>query len=539
MKRILSILVIILSLSSGIYSQAFTEITAGLKGVQNCALSWADFDSDGDLDVLISGDTLSGNICWLYRNDGGGTFSKITNSLPGLKYSSIAWGDYDNDCDPDILVTGTNSTDTLSLIFRNDGSGVFTDIGAGLRGVFGGSGEWGDYDNDGDLDILITGMSAYGRESILYRNTAGIFDSVAYFTGISDGMARWGDYDKDGDLDILLSGESISGNLTTVYRNNGNGTFTDIAPASFTALTNSSASWGDYDNDGDPDILICGQDAALADRSLIYRNDGSGTFTDISAGLLGISGGNAEWGDYDNDGDLDALLCGSAGGIDTAMVYSNSGGTFTSINSGLTGVSFSDCQWGDYNNDGKLDVLLAGSGSSGSISRIYVNGTGTANTAPTVPTNLTVTWNDSVSTFTWTKSTDTQTPQNGLSYNLRVGTTPGGCEIMSPMSLTNGYRKIPAYGNVRQNNTWKIKLPAGKYYWSVQAVDQALAGSTFATEQTFYNGFVDIGGTFTGFYESSVGWADVDNDDDLDFLVRGLQSILTSKLYLNNGSQAF
>ena len=125
-----------------------------------------------------------------------------------------------------------------------------------------------------------------------------------------------------------------------------------------------------------------------------------------------------------------------------------------------------------------------------SFSNVYRNNTPKANTPPTAPTGLTAVASGPEVTFNWNKATDAQTPANGLSYNLRVGTTQGGQDILSPMSLdtpeNRGTRQLVGLGNVNENTRWQLKdLLPRKYYWSVQAIDTAWAGSPFATEGEF------------------------------------------------------
>ena len=126
--------------------------------------------------------------------------------------------------------------------------------------------------------------------------------------------------------------------------------------------------------------------------------------------------------------------------------------------------------------------------------RVYRNNGSTLNSVPSAPTGLTATINSSTSvTLAWTAPSDTQTPSAGLNYNLRVGTTPGGQEVVAPMSFQNppssqpdGLRKIAQLGPV-QGTSWVPKnlTPGQTYYWSVQAIDTALAGGPFNTENTF------------------------------------------------------
>ncbi|MGH7454817.1 MAG: FG-GAP repeat domain-containing protein, partial [bacterium] len=173
------------------------------------AAAWGDYDNDGDLDILLAGDIgifFDFPITRLFRYDHG-SFTLIDIPLVDVSYGDVAWGDYDSDGDLDILLTGRGHTHPITRVYRNDG-GKFANIHAGLLDLFGGSVAWGDYDNDGDLDILITGQDSLNAPySKIYRNDAGTFvDLEAGLASVSGGSAEWGDYDNDGDLDILLAG---------------------------------------------------------------------------------------------------------------------------------------------------------------------------------------------------------------------------------------------------------------------------------------------------------------------------------------------
>lgn len=303
-------------------------------------------------------------------------FTEIGANIKGVYVSNVAWADYDNDGDLDFLLTGRDSNNNgVTQIYRNDG-GTFIGIAANLTGVSTGSVGWGDYDNDGDLDILLTGTTSFASAdslSKIYRNDAGIFTDIgAGLTPINSGGVEWGDYDNDGDLDILLTGADNTGRPTArVYRNDA-GVFTDIA-AGLLPVYSSSVAWGDYDKDGDLDILLTGFDGG-AYVAKVYRNDIS-IFTDINAShLSGVASGSTDWGDYDKDGDLDILLTGGNNKLEST-VYRNEDGIFTNINAGLTGVSGSSAAWGDYDNDGDLDILLTGRDNVGSpgVAKVYQN----------------------------------------------------------------------------------------------------------------------------------------------------------------------
>ncbi|HFE64883.1 MAG TPA: hypothetical protein ENK14_10795, partial [Caldithrix sp.] len=466
--------------------------TVSLTDVWLGSVVWGDYDNDGDLDILLTGDDGSIPISRIYRNNGGNSFTNVV-SLIGVNNSAAAWGDYDNDSDLDILLTGYTITgNKISRIYRNDGGNSFTNV-VSLTGVYFSAVAWGDYDNDGDLDILLTGNAGSSPISHIYRNDGSdSFTHVVSLTGVKSGSVAWGDYDNDGDLDIVLTGWSGSSDITYIYRNNGSDSFAHA----FTLIGvggGSSVAWGDYDNDGDLDILLTGKTGSSS-ISRIYRNDGSNTFVDINAGLVGVFESSAVWGDYDNDGDLDILLAGrkSSGGR-TSRIYRNEGSdVFTNINAGLTGTDFSSVAWGDYDNDGDLDILLTGAVSGSypyynSITYIYRNDRVNVNTPPSSPANLSVSVSGQEATISWDKSTDNQTAQNGLTYNIRVGTTSGGEEIQTPMAnASNGYRRLPVLGNTNHNNSWSLSgLGTGTYYCSVQAIDNAFTGSGFCEEVSF------------------------------------------------------
>ncbi|MDP2401310.1 MAG: hypothetical protein Q8M66_04965, partial [Actinomycetota bacterium] len=132
-------------------------------------------------------------------------------------------------------------------------------------------------------------------------------------------------------------------------------------------------------------------------------------------------------------------------------------------------------------------LLLTGNLPQGNILKLYSNSTQTTNTNPTPPYNLTTQLDGDWMRFYWDASSDAQTPSSGLSYVLRIGSTPGGYDILSPMSRPSGYRLKPEKGHANSNRSWKIKrtsLP-DLFYWSVQAIDTAFSGSAFSQQQEY------------------------------------------------------
>lgn len=482
-------IIALLSISSftlSLYAQTFTGISSSITAVSSGNSAWGDFDNDGDLDIAVIGATASNRIAKIYKNDGG-TFSNFA-PLASVSSGSVAWGDYDNDGDLDILLTGYGGSTSqyVAKLYKNDIT-AFTEVITSITPVNSSSVAWGDYDNDGDLDILLAGITT---DSItvtkIFQNNGGTFaDANATLTGIAKGTVAWGDYDNDGDLDILQTGFTGTIPATKIYQNT-NGVFSDIS-AAIDTLGSGSAVWGDYDNDGDLDVLLCGKNAN-GKATKIYQNN-SGIFTDISAGLPGISSGNAIWSDINLDGIMDVALTGAD--TDTtriSRIYKDSSGTYVDISASLVGLTNSFISLGDYDKDNDLDIFICGDSATTRISRFYQNINDSVNTAPSSPAGLSATIVNSKVTLRWNKSTDSKTPKKGLSYAIRIGTTSEGVEIVSPFAQNDstGFRTTTVLGNVNHDTSWAINnLPIGTFYWSVQAIDNSNVGSPFAVEKTF------------------------------------------------------
>jgi len=471
-------------------AQPFESISSGITGLGRSYMAWGDYDNDGDLDAVVCGITSGGDhMTKIYRNDEG-TFTDIEAGIKGVKDGSLEWGDYDMDNDLDLLITGeTLDAGNLSLIYTNN-DGTFELYDAGFTPVGYGHGAWGDYDNDGDLDVLIAGNWNVN----LYENDGGTFTLLEEDFGILQNCrAAWGDFDNDGDLDLLLIGDTGGGGLTAVYINE-KGSFS-MANLEMEGVFSGTTDWVDFDNDGDLDICVSGYDIFLEPRFLIYENLGDGSIALFETYLPGLGISTVDWGDYDNDGDLDILACGknaSCGGGISNIYYYQDGYFDNEPQASIDGAIRCNAGWADFDNDGDLDFLLTGmSPTEVPFSRMYLNAAGenthVVNTVPQAPANLDSSVDDGNVMLTWDKANDNQTPQDGLNYNIRIGTVPGGKDIISPMSATeSGYRYVQAIGNTNTEVSKMImNLPEGMYYWSVQSVDQAYAGSQFADEQSF------------------------------------------------------
>jgi hypothetical protein len=477
-------------------AQLFTEVNPGLAAMARPCVAWGDFDGDGDLDVLVAGPgKQDASVTILYRNTNG-SFADSGIVVPPLQFAAAAWGDFDGDGDLDLAMTGlTTAGVPTTRILRNDSGTNFTVVAGAFTGVYAGTVTWADFDGDGDLDLLVTGTATTGAVAVpatrLYRNDGGgVFTSVPHpFPNVYLGPVAWGDFDNDGDLDVVITGIDDTGALVAVlWRNNGAGVFTD-AGANLPGMDLGFVAWGDFDGDGDLDLLFSGN-SNESWITRIYRND-DGTLTDANAGLLGLLWSSGAWGDFDNDGDLDLMVMGYDGDaqVRVSRLYRNDAGTF--VNSGQTfhDVFLGTLDWIDYDNDGDLDLLLAGNTGTSPVdfTGFYRNNSAIANTPPTAPSNLVAQVTGTSVTLGWTAANDAQTPAPALTYNLRVGITPGGSQIVPPHSSGSGYRFLPDSGNAGHNLTARLNhlKPGTNYFWSAQSVDTAFAGSPFAGEGTF------------------------------------------------------
>jgi hypothetical protein len=312
----------------------FTNIfsTSGLEGKgDRHGSAWVDYDNDGDLDLSITlgaatGHTLGTKQDELYENVGGGQFINRAEAAGVIntwgRGRSMAWADFDRDGYVDLL-DGNLKTDLV--LYKSNGDGTFTDVTAqaGLGQIRYNECAFTDYNNDGFPDIFCTASLPFSppRDALFKNNTDGTFTDVtnqAGILGLVDGRAiAWGDYDNDGDLDLFISRGTDVGYKQTLYRNNGDGTFTDVSDQSGLGVVsnNRAAAWGDFDNDGYLDLYVVnsGSDPVGKGPNLLYRNNQDGTFTDVAAetgvqALAESRGRGAAWGDYDSDGFLDLFV---------------------------------------------------------------------------------------------------------------------------------------------------------------------------------------------------------------------------------------
>ncbi len=327
-------------------------------------------------------------------------------------HHGVSLGDYNNDGLDDLYIS--EPAGLPNRLYRNNGDGTFSDVtrGAGLDVLDDTSMSlFGDLDNDGDQDLILI-----GAEPLLFRNEEGRFtfvadagltpapDQAAMLTG-----ASLADFDRDGDLDLYVCAydfwqagsdydaptpyyDATNGPPNLLFRNRGDGTFEEATQEAGLMDGNDrfsfAASWGDYDDDGDPDLYVANDFG----RNNLYQNNGDGTFRDVAAeaGVEDLAAGmSVSWGDYDNDGRLDLYVSNmwsSAGQRLTfnrqfenvaasadvrakfqrqargnSLFHNNGDGTFSDV-SEAAGVTMGRWAWGselvDLDSDGLLDIFV-------------------------------------------------------------------------------------------------------------------------------------------------------------------------------------
>jgi len=336
-------------------------------------VSFADFDNDGWDDLTFA--TEEGTEIYFLKNNDG-NFSSITlNGISNtFKTKQVIWIDYDNDGDQDFFVTGFEG---VNKFYKNDGDMNFTDVSSSIgffeTDLFTYGVSFADMDNDGDLDAFISNRDgeADDQRNYLYRNDEGTFIDITDSAGLSMSShlsfcSIIFDYNKDGFQDIYISNDKPD-NLNILYKNNGDGTFDDVSEYSGAGIgiNAMTTTIGDYNNDGWFDIYITN----TPEGNELLRNNGDGTFTNV-AEATATTFNSVGWGAVFLDADLDGLLDlyvssdfdGSVGSfLSSAFYHQQNNETFIiPENIGFqedTRKSYTNAI-GDIDNDGKPDIIV-------------------------------------------------------------------------------------------------------------------------------------------------------------------------------------
>ena len=385
--------------TDSLLSQFFVKVTDATNPIVNEPLagtyigaSWIDVDNDELLDLYISRKDI-------FRNLGNGNFVKVLGSIP-LQGPVLgnSWADYDNDGDPDVFVITTIQANPTTHLYRNDGNFVFTRI---LSGSIADSNlntgwgcVWGDINNDTYADLFLA--AAYNFNGVLHENRLFYNNGNGTFTRIDSTQTTdsldaftipiFSDYDQDGDIDLFVGTGPANniGGRDYLYRNllkEQNVPYflnrIDTGIIATDIVDGQNWNWIDIDNDGDLDGFLTNYSTNIKNR--LYRCEAPHFYAKMTAAEVGtiVSDAGAwlgnNWGDFDNDGDLDCFITNDAG---ASRYYSNNGmGFFTRIDTLaiVTNGQTYGTTFGDYDNDGDLDMYMAGTNSTKGLFRNETN----------------------------------------------------------------------------------------------------------------------------------------------------------------------
>lgn len=455
-------------------------------------VAWGDYDNDGDLDIGVA---YRGQSNRIYRNDGNGVFTLVWSSTHSEQTRGVAWGDYDRDGDLDIAFgndrAGTPDEPNVRL-YRNNGGGAFTLVWTSAEMDDNWMLAWGDSDNDGDWDLLAANNAFFSPSRLrVYRNDGSNFVSV--WSATEEHFvhsAVWGDYNNDGQLDILASAPGSPGQYTRIYRNDGSNTFTLVWSSTETGIAD-TLRWVDLDADGNLDFLTLDGDVAYELR--YYKNDGS-TFTLTAVNSVSLDDYIAI-ADLDADGDIDvATARNGSGSSEGNQAFRNDGnGIFVKVWSSTHPFGSADVALGDMDGDGRADLLSATYVDDPRV-RVYRNITASTFTAPTAPSSgfsSIYSTSTQVLSLRWGPGSDAESSSNTLVYVLRVGTTSAGNSVVSgavaPLlgSYLHPHRVSQTQLGIDIQNV--SPAPGATYYWSVKVIDGgAHVGSAWSTGQNIY-----------------------------------------------------
>ncbi len=518
MKKTLPFLFLLFSLN--LFSQTYSELSnTGLENKSLGSIATGDLNNDGYLDAITTGIDESSELSTsLYINDQDGSFTKLNVDLTPLYNATIAFGDYNNDGFLDILLSG-EGYDPLSSLWKNNGDLTFTEVEVGLADLGGTNAEFRDIDNDGDLDVLLSGSirnedGSYSSDLRLYSNEGNdsFVEVELSFTSYAV-VGSLGDFDNDGDLDIVTGGGALE-----VYSNNGDGSFSSPIDLGL-SFTSGNIKWFDFNNDGYLDIMLAGN--SITD---VLINNQDNSFRRLEGSFDILPRQKIDLRDYNSDGYIDLLLVGTedfSTNSFVAKIYDNSGSSFSENSSiSLPQLGSGDGNWFDVDNDGDLDLILTGEEVQGANVKktvVYRNdgndNTYSTNSIPNAPSELSWVWADNATIFSWGVGSDGETPNLELSYNVGIGNDDEVSNILFPESNDDGSRLIQKLGNA-QNNNEKIltNLEEGIYYFKVQSIDGFHAGSEFSESEMFAVGIPTAPSNASGSIDSNedvvITWTD-------------------------------
>lgn len=465
-----------------VQAQFFVDSNAGFPGLKNCSATWADIDDDGDLDVALSGVQANGKgLSAVYVNNGSSftavpdanfTFAPIPQ-LDASNYHNLEWGDFNNDNRMDLAMVGVDTNNIkVAKIFRNDGNNNFFNVFDFPPGTYDDV-EWADVDGDGDQDLLLVGREDLSDSSVVWLNqhnqSSVTFQKGARLSSVSNAVADFGDYDGDGDLDVVIAGLGNASATTELWNNDGSGNFSKASNTNLPGIYFGDLDWFDANGDGNLDLLVSGIDENLMPLSGIYFNTpGAATLFDtVKNDMAPGAFSSTSLGDYDYDGDIDVLIAGDTNGNfdhDTRMYQNDGTGTmildvFGTFDFSNIRVSEGTVELIDHDGDGDLDVFVGGILNNFTpVTALYTNvDTGLVNLPPAAPSNMLASPVDGGVEFTWDAPTDDVSAASLLSYHLSIEELTNNFQMTSPLADTMTGKRKVASFGEISGTTWTLR----------------------------------------------------------------------------------
>jgi hypothetical protein len=359
-------------------------------GVYKSESEFVDLDGDGDQDLLVSGLQFSNvSSTRAYYNNGSGLYQFVNLNLPGIYDGDMSIADVDNDGDQDLFLTGStgNSTSTtqISQLYLNNGLGLFTPSSSNIVNLKESCSEFFDVDNDGDMDLVISGrISNSLRATRLYVNDGnGNFTHTRSYNGYAEGNLKAFDANADGFLDFVITGFNRLGTSeTTLYINNKSGGFKGITEEGFTGLYNPASMMTHVNTDQLLDIVTTGAMGFGRDTNLFYDNTTASpanlTFSQYSTNFPDVSKGSLTPLDVNADGMEDFILTGGQSGSSnlpiTRLYLKQASGNYSIVPTPFDDISDSRVDAADIDGDNDLDVILSGYVNGGfATTKLYTN----------------------------------------------------------------------------------------------------------------------------------------------------------------------
>lgn len=472
------------------------------NGFYRGSVVFADINADGNMDLCVKGRDLNNGWnteAFAILTDNSGQFtSKMALPFGDTPYEAmLTVFDFNNDGLVDYLFTNYGYQ-----LYRNDGGGKFTkmdnfklesnlwidDATGNAEARYMGMTVAADFNGDGWQDIVV--MDADGNPA-LYINNGGdgsfTLDANSGLSKQRGGTIAVGDFNKDGYPDLLVNGwnDSTQGDGITINKNLGNGKFVPVTSSNFVGAEKGQAMFVDVDGDGYLDVFVTGESSVEGWNRIAYvfRNNGDETFTKVNATLPGVGKSGCDWIDVNNDGNMD-IVYGGENADNRTVVVLNEGNLKLTANNSLLGIARGGAAVAafDINNTGTPDLAIMGYNDNGDGHFNVWNGlvSRAQNVAPAAPVNAVMSEADGKVTFTWDAATDDHTPAAALRYNVYVRLKDGKVITLVPADPETGKLRLGDVNAATTARTYTLNITSDKIAdWGVQAIDGGKLASAF------------------------------------------------------------